>query len=104
MNQRATVIGWVFLTVGHRRRRRLDAAGPGPPRAADPRLQHMVLQDPKIFVRPRLLGRVLIRGVSPPRRIGWGGRRTAYLSALGFAIVLLNFVPISYFLTKSHNF
>ena len=38
------------------------------------------------------------------RRIGWGGRRTAYLSALGFAIVLLNFVPISYFLTKSHNF
>ena len=38
------------------------------------------------------------------RRIGWGGRRAAYLSALGFAIVLLNFVPISYFLTKSHNF
>ena len=38
------------------------------------------------------------------RRIGWGGRRTAYLSALGFSIVLLNFVPISYFLTKSHNF
>jgi ABC-type transport system involved in cytochrome c biogenesis permease subunit len=38
------------------------------------------------------------------RRIGWGGRRTAYLSALGFVIVLLNFVPVSYFLTKSHNF
>ena len=28
----------------------------------------------------------------------------AYLSALGFAFVLLNFVPISYFLTRSHNF
>ena len=38
------------------------------------------------------------------RRIGWGGRRAAYLSALGFAIVLLNFVPISYFLTRSHDF
>jgi hypothetical protein len=38
------------------------------------------------------------------RRIGWGGRRTAYLSALGFVIVLLNFVPISYFLTRSHDF
>ena len=38
------------------------------------------------------------------RRIGWGGRRTAYLSAVGFLIVLLNFVPISYFFSKSHNF
>src|SRR5215510_5376298 len=38
------------------------------------------------------------------RRIGWGGRRAAYLSAFGFVIVLLNFVPISYFLTKSHSF
>jgi ABC-type transport system involved in cytochrome c biogenesis permease subunit len=38
------------------------------------------------------------------RRIGWGGRRTAYLSAVGFAIVLLNFVPVSYFLKQSHSF
>jgi hypothetical protein len=38
------------------------------------------------------------------RRIGWGGRRTAYLSAVAFLIVLLNLVPISYYLTKSHNF
>ena len=38
------------------------------------------------------------------RRIGWGGRRAAYLSALGFAIVLLNFVPISYFLTNEPQF
>jgi hypothetical protein len=38
------------------------------------------------------------------RRIGWGGRRAAYLSALAFGIVLLNFVPVSYFLTTSHNF
>ena len=38
------------------------------------------------------------------RRIGWGGRRAAYLSAIGFVIVLFNFVPISYFFSKSHNF
>ena len=38
------------------------------------------------------------------RAIGWRGRRAAYLSAVGFAIVLLNFVPVSYFLTDSHNF
>jgi len=38
------------------------------------------------------------------RRIGWGGRRAAYLSALGFVIVLLNFVPISYFVPNSHKF
>jgi ABC-type transport system involved in cytochrome c biogenesis permease subunit len=38
------------------------------------------------------------------RVIGWTGRRAAWLSALGFVIVLLNFVPVGYFLTKSHNF
>jgi ABC-type transport system involved in cytochrome c biogenesis permease subunit len=38
------------------------------------------------------------------RAIGWSGRRAAWLSALAFVIVLLNFVPIGYFLTKSHNF
>jgi ABC-type transport system involved in cytochrome c biogenesis permease subunit len=38
------------------------------------------------------------------RRIGWAGRKAAYLSAVGFAIVLLNFTAISYFLTSSHKF
>ena len=38
------------------------------------------------------------------RAIGWSGRRAAWLSAIAFAIVLLNFVPVGYFLTKSHNF
>ena len=31
-------------------------------------------------------------------------RRAAWLSAVGFIIVLLNFLPVGYFLTKSHNF
>ena len=71
--------------------------------AGDPRVQAMSLQDPKIFVA---LGCWVVYSFElfAARRIGWGGRRAAYLSALGFAIVLLNLVPISYFLTRSHNF
>ena len=60
----------------------------------------MSLQDPKIFVA-LVCWAVYSFEVFAARRIGWGGRRTAYLSALGFAIVLLNFVPISYFLTEA---
>jgi ABC-type transport system involved in cytochrome c biogenesis permease subunit len=63
----------------------------------------MSLLDPKIFVA-LLCWAVYSFELFAARRIGWGGRRAAYLSAVGFAIVLLNFVPISYFLTKSHNF
>ena len=36
--------------------------------------------------------------------IGWSGRRAAWLSTIAFVIVLLNFVPVGYFLTRSHNF
>jgi ABC-type transport system involved in cytochrome c biogenesis permease subunit len=63
----------------------------------------MHLQDPKIFVA-LVCWAVYSFELFAARRIGWGGRRAAYLSALGFAIVLLNFVPVSYFLTSSHNF
>jgi ABC-type uncharacterized transport system permease subunit len=38
------------------------------------------------------------------RTMGWTGRRTARLSVFGFVIVLLNFLPISYFVTTSHTF
>ena len=102
MNQRAIVIGWIFLTVGMivggvwAAQARSYAAG-------DPRVQAMSLQDPKIFVAV-LCWAVYSFELFAARRIGWGGRRAAYLSAVGFAIVMLNFVPISYFLTKSHNF
>ena len=86
----------------HDRRRDLGAQARGV-RAGDPRVQAMSLQDPKIFVA-LVCWAVYSFELFAARRIGWGGRRAAYLSALGFAIVLLNFVPISYFLTKSHNF
>ena len=59
----------------------------------------MSLQDPKIFVA-LLCWLVYSFELFAARRIGWGGRRTAYLSALGFPIVLLNFVPISYFFDR----
>ena len=103
MNQRAIVIGWIFLTIGMIVGVVWAAQARGGYGAGDPRVQAMSLQDPKIFVA---LGCWIVYSFElfAARRIGWGGRRAAYLSALGFAIVLLNFVPISYFLTKSHNF
>lgn len=102
MNQRAIAIGWIFLTLGMI----VGAVWATQARGyagSDPRVQAMSLQDPKIFVA-LVCWAVYSFELFAARRIGWGGRRAAYLSALGFAIVLLNFVPISYFLTKSHNF
>jgi ABC-type transport system involved in cytochrome c biogenesis permease subunit len=102
MNRRAIVVGWVFLTLG------IVVGAVWTPQArafagSDPRVQAMSLHDPKIFVA-LVCWAVYSFEVFAARRIGWGGRRSAYLSALGFAIVLFNFVPISYFLTNSHNF
>jgi len=102
MNQRAIVIGWVFLTVG------IVVGGIWAVQArayapADPNVRNMSVGDPTIFVA-LICWAVYSFELFAARRIGWGGRRMAYLSALGFAIVLLNFLPISYFLTKSHNF
>ena len=103
MNQRAIVIGWLFLTVGIIVGGIWAAQARGGYGAIDPRVQAISLEDPKIFVA-LLCWFVYSFELFAARRIGWGGRRMAYLSAVGFAIVLLNFVPISYFLTTSHNF
>lgn len=102
MNQRAIAVGWVCLTVGLI----VGAVWAGQAQGyapSNPQVQNMSLEDPKIFVAI-VSWAIYSFQVFAARRIGWGGRRTAYLSALGFAIVLLNFVPISYFLTRSHNF
>jgi ABC-type transport system involved in cytochrome c biogenesis permease subunit len=103
MNHGAIVIGWIFLTVGIVVGAVWAAQAQQIYGAAEPRMQAMRVQDPKIFVA---LVSWLIYSFElfAARRIGWGGRRVAYLSALGFAIVLLNFGPISYFFTSSHNF
>jgi len=102
MNQVAVVVGWIFLTIGII----VGAIWAMQVRGGygvDPRVQAMSLQDPKIFVA-LVCWFVYSFELFAARRIGWGGRRAAYLSAVGFAIVLLNFVPVSYFLTNSHNF
>ena len=99
MNQVAIVIGWIFLTVGII----VGAFWAAQVRNYAPQVQAMSLQDPKIFVA-LVCWFVYSFELFAARRIGWGGRRTAYLSAVGFAIILLNFVGASYFLTTSHNF
>ncbi len=103
MNQRAIVIGWIFLTIGIIVGGIWAAQARGGYGAGDPRVQAMSLEDPKIFVA-LVCWIVYSFELFAARRIGWGGRRAAYLSALGFLIVLFNFVPISYFFSKSHNF
>jgi ABC-type transport system involved in cytochrome c biogenesis permease subunit len=100
MNARAIVVGWVFLTCG------LVVGGiwatqiGGSP---DPRAQAMSIADPKILVALVSWGTYSF-ALFARRAIGWSGRRAAWLSAIAFVIVLLNFVPVGYFLTRSHNF
>lgn len=100
MNAKAIVIGWLFLTCG------LVIGGiwasqiGGSP---DPRAQAMSVADPKILVA-LVSWATYSFALFARRAIGWSGRRAAWLSALAFVIVLLNLVPVGYFLTRSHNF
>jgi ABC-type transport system involved in cytochrome c biogenesis permease subunit len=100
MNARVVTIGWVFLTVG------IAIGGIWATQvqtSPDPRAQAMSIADPKILVALVSWGLYSFALVAR-RAIGWSGRRAAWLSAVGFVIVLLNFLPVGYFLTKSHNF
>jgi ABC-type transport system involved in cytochrome c biogenesis permease subunit len=102
MNSRAVTIGWLFLTVGVI----VGALWTAQARTVSPdnaNLQMMSLQDPKIFIAI-LTWAVYSFAVFARRTMGWNGRRAAWLSALGFAIVCLNFLPVSYFVTTSHTF
>jgi ABC-type transport system involved in cytochrome c biogenesis permease subunit len=104
MNRRAIIFGWTFLTVGLLSGVAFAFEALAHPGSAGvPQVQAMSVGDPKIIVA-LVCWAVYSFELFAARRIGWGGRRAAYLSALGFVIVLLNFVPISYFFTKSHNF
>ncbi len=100
MNGRVVSIGWLFLTVG------IAVGGLWATQihsSPDPRAQAMSIGDPKILVAI-ICWAVYSFALFARRAIGWSGRRAAWLSALAFVIVLLNLVPIGYFLTKSHNF
>jgi ABC-type transport system involved in cytochrome c biogenesis permease subunit len=100
MNGRAVTVGWIFLTIG------VVIGGIWAAEvqdSTDPRVQAMSLADPKILIAI-VSWAVYAFAIVARRAIGWSGRRAAWLSAIGFAIVLLNLVPVGYFLTKSHNF
>jgi ABC-type transport system involved in cytochrome c biogenesis permease subunit len=102
MNSRAVAVGWLFLTIGVI----VGIVWTSEARAAAPddaNLQAMALNDPKIFIAI-LTWAVYSFAMFSRRTLGWTGRRAAWLSALGFVIVLLNFVPVSYFVTTSHTF
>jgi ABC-type transport system involved in cytochrome c biogenesis permease subunit len=100
MNGRAITVGWIFLTAG------VAIGGFWATQIhslPDPHAQAMSLADPKILVALLSWG-IYSFAFFARRAIGWSGRRAAWLSTIGFAIVLLNFVPVGFFLTKSHNF
>jgi ABC-type transport system involved in cytochrome c biogenesis permease subunit len=102
MNSRAVTVGWLFLTlgviVGFVWATQARAAAPD-----NPRLASFGFHDPKILMAT-LTWMVYSFAVVARRAMGWHGRRAALLSAMGFGIVLLNFVPVSYFVTTSHSF
>jgi ABC-type transport system involved in cytochrome c biogenesis permease subunit len=102
MNQRAVLVGWLSLSAGLV----IGAIWITQARQyapTDARLQAMSLLDPKIFIALVCWGLYTFQ-LYARRAIGWTGRRAAYMSALGFVIVLLNFLPVTYFFTRSHNF
>jgi ABC-type transport system involved in cytochrome c biogenesis permease subunit len=100
MNARAVTVGWIFLTAGLAIGIAWATQIQG---SSDPRAEHMSLADPKILFALLCWG-VYSFAFLARRAIGWSGRRAAWLSAIAFVMVLLNFVPVGYFLTKSHNF
>ncbi len=101
MNLHAVSVGLVFLTAGV-----IigvvwvaQARGYAPD---DPRVQAMSIRDPKIVVA-LVSWCVYAFELFARRSMGWGGRRAAWLSALGFLIVLVNLFPVAY-LDRSHRF
>jgi len=102
MNSRTVSVGWALLTVGiivgAIWATQAQAASPG-----DPQLQAFSIGDPKILVT--LLTWVVYSFALVARRaMGWNGRQAAWLSALGFVIVMLSFLPFNYLVTTSHTF
>lgn len=102
MNARAVWIGWLLLTIG------LVVGAiwlrdASVQLAQDPRLANLSLADPKILMAVLTW---LLYGVqiASRRRGQLSPRRAAWLSAVGFVIVLLNFLPVAYYFARSHNF
>lgn len=102
MNGRAIVGGFACLTVGM-------AIGvfwmlqAGQATPLDPRVAAMSMADPKILIA---LGSWLLYAFQILARttLGWSGKRTAWLSAVGFVIILVNLLPVAYLVPTSHAF
>ena len=103
MNSRAVAVGWLFLTIGVVVGHRLDGAG-ARRGAGQPEPAGDVAATTRRSSSRSLTWAVYSFAVFARRTMGWTGRRAAWLSALGFVIVLLNFLPVSYFVTTSHTF
>ena len=102
MNIRAVTIGLVIFTISLV----VGVIWVGEARVyapLDERVQQMSLADPKILIAVITW---LCYGFQIFARqvIGWGGRRAAWLSVLGFASILVNLLPVGYFFTTSHTF
>jgi ABC-type transport system involved in cytochrome c biogenesis permease subunit len=69
---------------------------------ASDNIEAIGLADPKVLVSV-ISWAVYCFAVLARQTLGWAGRRAAWLSAAGFAIVLLNFLAIN-FLKTSHTF
>ena len=102
MNARTVTVGWILLTVGIVVgviwATQAQAASP-----LDPQAQAFSIGDPKILVT-MLTWVVYSFALVARRTMGWSGRKAAWLSAAGFAIVMLSFLPINYLVTTSHSF
>jgi ABC-type transport system involved in cytochrome c biogenesis permease subunit len=102
MNARAVTIGLVFLTIGVV----VGVVWTQQARAVfpeDSNLAAMGLADPKVLATV-VTWMVYAFSVLARRTMGWSGRRAAWLSTAGFVIVLLNFLPVTYFVESSHSF
>jgi ABC-type transport system involved in cytochrome c biogenesis permease subunit len=102
MNIRAVTIAMFFFTVSLL----IGVIWIGEARVYAPndaRLAQMSLGDPKILIA--VISWLLYAFQIFARQvIGWGGRRAAWLSVLGFASILVNLLPVGYFVTTSHTF
>jgi ABC-type transport system involved in cytochrome c biogenesis permease subunit len=102
MNGRAVAIGWLLLTtgviVGGVWAAQARAIAPN-----DPNIRAMAIDDPKILLAVLTWG-LYSFAVFARQKMGWNGRRAAWLSTVGFVFAMLNFVPITYLVTTSHTF
>jgi ABC-type uncharacterized transport system permease subunit len=102
MNVRSVMVGWIFLTVALV----VGIIWIGQARTYapnDPNLREMSIFDPKILLA--VLTWVWYAFQLYARRvIGWGGKRAAWLSAVGFAGIMANLLLVAYLLRTSHTF